>query len=124
MLFQSPKVAVGESTISGRGVFAVDNIQAGEVLEECHFFLLENDNFSTIDSVLKEMVFAWPAHTDAHRFAVVLGGGTVYNHSYENNATWETDEAKCCFRFLAVRDIKAGEEIFTNYNRSGGNSFD
>ena len=124
MLYYSPKIAVGESTVAGRGVFALDDIQAGEVLEECHFFLLDSVNFAAIDPVLKEMVFAWPAHTDAHRFAVVLGGGTVYNHSYENNATWDTDEVKCCFRFSAIRDIKAGEEIFTNYNRSGGNSFD
>jgi len=124
MLYQSPKIRVGESTVAGRGVFAIEDISAEEILEECHFFLLDNGNFSTIDPVLQEMVFAWPAHTDAHRFAVVLGGGTVYNHSYENNAKWDTDEVKCCFRFSATRDIKAGEEIFTNYNRSGGHHFD
>ena len=124
MLYQSPKIRVGESTVAGRGVFAIEDISAEEILEECHFFLLENGNFSTIDPVLKEMVFAWPAHTDAHQFAVVLGSGTIYNHSYESNAKWDTDEVKCCFRFSATRDIKAGEEIFTNYNRSGGNTFD
>jgi len=124
MLYYSPKIAVGESTVAGRGVFAIADIEAGEVLEECHFFLLTNGNHSAMDDTLKEMVFAWPAYNDIHQFAVVLGSGTIYNHSYENNATWDTDEAKCCFRFSSTRDIKAGEEIFTNYNRSGGNHFD
>jgi SET domain-containing protein len=70
------------------------------------------------------MVFAWPANAENYRFAVVLGSGTVFNHSMEPNATWVSDEIKCCFRFYSLRDIKAGEEIFTNYNREGGNDFD
>lgn len=124
MLYHSHKIAAGDSSIHGRGVFALEKIDAGEILEECHFFLLDERRFDLIDPVLKEMVFAWPAHQPDHRFAVVLGGGTIYNHSYENNATWETDEIACCFRFRAIRDIEKGEEIFTNYNRSNGNSFD
>ena len=46
---------------------------------------------------------------------IVLGFGSIYNHSDNNNATWETDLDKNCFRFKAVRDIEPGEEICTNY---------
>jgi len=117
MLFVSPKIIVDDSPIQGRGVFAVDYILKDEIIEECHFVKLEEKDFSKLDKSIRDISFAWPLFTPGTH-AIVLGFGSIYNHSYDNNATWETDVKKNCYRFLAVRDIEPGEEICTNYMKT------
>lgn len=54
-------------------------------------------------------VFGWGEGATA----LALGYGSLYNHSYDPNATTvETDDELV---ITAVRDIAAGEEIFINY---------
>ncbi len=38
-LIRSNKISTGESSVGGRGVFASENIEAGEILEEAHFIV-------------------------------------------------------------------------------------
>ena len=52
---------------------------------------------------------------DSTRVAVALGYGSLYNHSYTPNAHY-VDVDQCRKRFVALRDIEAGEEITINYN--------
>jgi uncharacterized protein len=49
--------------------------------------------------------------------AVVLGYGSLYNHSYKPNAYYR-DRRNRVKEFIALRDIAAGEEITINYNGS------
>jgi SET domain-containing protein len=115
-LFHSNKIEVKDSPIHGRGVFATSDIQAGEVLEECHFFTLGHTQTSANDVSLYQVVFCWPmGNKECH--AVVLGYGTIYNHSDDNNATWDTDSGLRLYRFYATKEIKSGQEILTNYMR-------
>jgi len=114
MIFISPKLEVKNSPIHGLGVFAKDFIQKDEVFETSHFWVLNETKFEKIDSTLREITFAWPMFTDQNH-AVVLGWASIYNHSDDNNATWETDVENRIFKFYAVKDIQAGEEICTNY---------
>lgn len=115
-LFHSNKIEVKDSPIHGRGVFATSDIQAGEVLEECHFFTIAHTQTTASDAGLHQVVFCWPmGNKECH--AVVLGYGTIYNHAEDNNATWETDSALRLYRFYATKEIKSGQEILTNYMR-------
>jgi SET domain-containing protein len=115
MLKSPTKIYVSDSPISGRGVFANDHIQSGEVLEECHFIELSEADFNNIDPILKDYVFTFPLlNTNS---CVVLGFGMIYNHSLLNNAYWECDEEKRLYRFIAKRNIKPGEEILINYQK-------
>ena len=42
----------------------------------------------------------------------------AYNHSlHDPNVTWEIDEDAKLFRFRALRDLVAGEELFLNYRQ-------
>jgi SET domain-containing protein len=116
-LFVSEKIEVRESPIHGRGVFAVKTIEAGEIIEECHFILLEQ-NFEDIDNNLKEYVFSWPKNSLSAKSSVVLGNGSIYNHSKNNNADWKTVIEKNIFQFFAIKKIKEGEEICTNYGEA------
>lgn len=117
MIFISHKIEVKPSPISGMGVFAKQDIKTGETLEVSYFTIL-TQNFSQIDNKLKEYVFSWPKNVWGGKSVVVWGYGSLYNHSKQNNADWDTDEENNVFKFFAVRDIKMGEEIFTNYGEA------
>ncbi len=117
MIFISDKIEVKPSHISGMGVFAKENIKANEVIETCHFTILEQ-SFPQIDNKLKEYVFSWPKTVWGGKSVVVWGFGSVYNHSKNNNADWVTDEENNLFKFFTIKDIKKGEEICTNYGEA------
>jgi SET domain-containing protein len=107
------KLEVNYSPIQGRGVFASKKINKGEVLEECHFFSLGIDNFDELIDSVKPFVFAWPKGGKDSAF--VTGFASIYNHSHEPNADWETDTIKEVFRFFSLKNIEIGEEIFIKY---------
>ena len=56
--------------------------------------------------------YEWGKNT----FALAMGHGSFFNHSYEANAEYEMDEDSKEIFFTAVKSIKKGEEIFINYN--------
>jgi len=113
MVFINSKIEVRESPIHGMGVFAKENIKSGEIIENCHFTILEQ-KFFDINKKLQEYVFAYPK-INAKNSVVVWGYGSIYNHSKNNNADWIVDEEKNVFTFFTLRDIKKGEEICINY---------
>ena len=47
---------------------------------------------------------------------MALGYVPLYNHSYESNCEYEMDFDNELILIKAVRFIKAGEELFINYN--------
>ena len=115
MLISADKIYVGESKISGRGVFAKKDIQSGEILEECHFIELSESDFNKIYTVLKDYVFTFPFGNKNN--CVVFGLGSIYNHSLLPNAYWECDENKKLFRYITSKSIKKNDEIFINYQK-------
>lgn len=108
------KIEVRNSNIHGKGVFAKQFIKKGEILEECHYIKLQEKDYDKVDNELKKYIFAWPIHTN-ESMALVLGYGSIYNHSKDNNATWKTDLDKNCFIFYSTKDIDIDEEIFIDY---------
>ena len=60
---------------------------------------------------LADYAFSWSRGT----LAIVLGFGSLYNHSYQPNARSE-DRGRMQKHIIAERDIDAGEEITMNYN--------
>lgn len=102
-----PKVQVANSTISGRGIFAAKDFKRNELIEECHAILIRLPR----PSVLQDYVFKW---NDKY-CAMLTGNGSLYNHSKLNNVHYEVDEENNLMHLFAVRDIKAGEELFITY---------
>ena len=108
------KVEVKESPIHGMGVFAIEEIKAGEVIEECHLISLpfkpgEQSFF------LYDYKFNYPAEGEVEEYVLPLGNGCIYNQSDDNNAYWKTHPLHKAFQFIAIKDIKVGEEICTYY---------
>ena len=113
----SPKIKVDFSPIHGRGVFAISDIKTGELIEDCHFVKLSESEYKKLDKEIQKISFSWPiGSNDCH--VIVLGFGSIYNHSDSNNATWNTDIIRNCFSFYSTKEIKAGSEICTNYRNS------
>ncbi len=50
------------------------------------------------------------------RLGVALGFGSLYNHSYEPNATYIKNLRNDTIEFKAIKSIKKDTEITVNYN--------
>ncbi|RCW50248.1 SET domain-containing protein [Paenibacillus prosopidis] len=96
-----------------RGVFATRDIQKGELIHEAPVIPYPNEDHDYIEkTILSDYVFEYGAnHT-----AILLGYGSLFNHSYQPNATYDINFDNHTFDFYAYTDIKAGDEILINYN--------
>ncbi|MFK0521465.1 SET domain-containing protein [Paenibacillus illinoisensis] len=96
-----------------RGVFATVDIPKGQLIHQAPVVPYPNEDHEHVEkTILEDYVFEYGAnHT-----AILLGYGSLINHSYEPNATYDINFENHTFDFYAYTDIKAGEEILINYN--------
>ena len=107
------KTKVRKSKIHGLGVFALEDIPKRTVIEICHVLPLSKKDSEIIDTTfLGNYHFEWGDNSSA----IVLGNGSIYNHSYEPNAEYLGNEKKNLMKFVAIKPIKKGQEICTSYN--------
>jgi uncharacterized protein len=120
-LFVSTKIQVASSPVHGLGVFATQDIENGELIEECPFLELPLSH-GEVSSLLIDYRFNFPSGdmTVETKQVVTFGYGSLYNHHDDSNAYWFSDNDKRTFLFYACKPIKAGEEIFVYY---GGNEY-
>jgi SET domain-containing protein len=105
---------VAPSPVHGRGVFALQAIRLGQVIERCPCIVLET-GWQQIQTVLHDYLYCWPREGDGR--AVVLGHGSLFNHDTRPNADWTTDNQEHQFTYHAIRDIHPHEEIFIDYGQ-------
>ncbi len=110
-LTQSDAVIVKRVRGKGRGVFARRGIAVGEIIETCPVLVVPTGEVRSGPTWtrLGEYCYEWGQGS----VALALGYGSLYNHSYEPNARYE-DVGRRAKRFVAIRDIAAGEEITVN----------
>jgi SET domain-containing protein len=98
----------------GRGVFAARAFRPGEVIEICPVVPLPRSQSRKCEGEALDLyVFEWPRR--GYPSAVVLGYGSLYNHSCEANARFTPRPAADTMVFRATRPIAAGEQIFIDY---------
>ena len=118
MIFISPKICVKPSPVHRWGVFAVDFIAEGEIIEECPMVELEKSWLEKEDKILSKYRFNFPSGGAPESQQVCLGYGSLYNHSDQPNmyfySVYYTPELST-YRFVASRNIEPNEEIFTSY---------
>lgn len=94
------KLEVRESSIHGKGVYAVEPINAGDQIGTYHGEITDEDDTYVL----------WITDLDGQEYGV---NGTsdlkFLNHSNEPNAEFDGEELH------ALRDIKPGEEITFHY---------
>ena len=106
-------IKVQESSIHGRGVFALKDFQPGEVIEVCPVLVLSAEDTRVLD---KTEVYNYYYSWQDGGSALALGYGSLYNHSYTPNAVREKDFKNDQIVIRAHTPIRKGEEITHNYN--------
>lgn len=99
----------------GRGIFATQPIQKGELIHEAPVIVSPSKEYKYLKkTIMMEYVFWWGEDLDD--CALALGYGSLFNHSYTPNALYKLNLKNNTVDFFAHKDIKVGEEILINYN--------
>jgi uncharacterized protein len=110
-----PQLFIATTGEMGRGVFTSDNIDKGNVIEVSPVIVMTGEERKLLDqTLLHDYIFEWGDNRKS--CCMALGYIPLYNHSYRSNAEYEMDFDQHLISVKAVRFIKAGEEVFINYN--------
>jgi SET domain-containing protein len=99
----------------GRCVFARQDFARGSILEKAPIILLPKKDWQRIEKTCLHN-YAFGLGPDHDQAAIALGLGSLFNHSYEPNAFYRKLLVKQNIEFVALRDIRSGEEITVNYS--------
>jgi SET domain-containing protein len=110
----SKKLRIRNTQKKGRGVFATAPIKKGEIVEICPVIILPYKDRKKVDKTkVLDYYFYWGPKNQP---AIALGYGSLYNHSFNPNIEYEQHLKKKTITFTALRNIKKGEELVSNYN--------
>jgi hypothetical protein len=108
------KIIVQQSkTAMGLGVIATDKIKKGEIIEIVPLLLMPISEFELIKKT--KLYYYFFEYSNSH-FAIALGYGSLYNHSYSPNSRYLYSYKNKQLIVKAIKDIEKDEEIFFNYN--------
>jgi len=118
-VFPPYKVKVVKISEKGMGVIATEDIKNGETIEVCPIVFISKAEalfFETEETPLK--FYYLQLEDESERSCLMLGYGSLYNHSLNPNAEVDYNEEKSerVIYFKAIKDIKAGEEIVYDYD--------
>lgn len=116
-----PSLYIAHTTAMGRGVFTSEDIAAHTVIEVSPVIVMSKEERVHLDkTLLHDYIFEWGG--DKHQCCMAMGYIAVYNHSYTSNCEYEMDFDTQEISIKTVRFVKAGEELFINYNGDWNNS--
>ena len=109
---------------AGRGVEAIRPIRAGELIERSPVIVVPEHDRVTVDaSNVGSYIFMWEHNSTGEdlysqqgRAAVVLGFSSLVNHSADPNCTIVRYIESLAIDLVALRDIRAGEELRIDYH--------
>jgi len=106
---------IASSPERGRGIFTNENIEAGTIVEISPVVVMSKEERILLDQTrLHDYIFEWGVNKEY--CCMALGYIPVYNHSYRSNCEYEMDFELEQIIVKTVHFIKAGEELFINYN--------
>lgn len=110
-----PSLFIADSSSKGRGVFTLEEIESGTLIEVSPVIVMSGDERKLLDqTLLHDYIFEW-GH-DQLQCCMALGYIAMYNHSMTANCEYEMDFDNALMGIRTVRHINAGEELFVNYN--------
>src|ERR1044071_8845408 len=113
--FLSDGIFVGKAKNKGRGIFTSYPLKAGTIVEIAPVVVLTREERKLIDkTLLHDYIFEWG--DDKKECCMALGYVPLYNHAYPANCEYEMNFSKHLIYIKTVKDIKAGEQLFINYN--------
>jgi len=113
------KIKIVEVTGKGFGVVATQKINKDEIIETCPIVVLSQKECDFIEKEGNNVIlnYYYLFQEDLKRCCIMLGWGSIYNHSLTPNADidYPDEKSERYLQFKALRDIEAGEEIEFNY---------
>ena len=112
-LFHNDKLEVRKSSLQGYGVFTKEDIEEGELLEECHHIEVPDD------VTVQRYMYNWPkGNYQVEKYVLSFGYGCIYNGAVlgEENVNWKTDIENDILVFHAIKDIKKESELLLYYD--------
>ena len=104
----------------GRGVFTREPLEKDTIIEISPVIVMTREDRKLLDqTLLHDYIFEWGDKN--LQCCMALGYVAVYNHSYKSNCEYEMNFEKQEISIKAMRYIKAGEELFINYNGDWNN---
>ena len=112
-LYKHPAIVVSTCKF-GRGVFATQKISSDTTIEECPFLRIKTDECT---GILDDYVFNVDGNgeKDSACYILLLGWGSLYNHSDAHNVEYWHDTKRDLIVFHTVKDVPAGSQLFVNY---------
>ena len=108
-------ICVKDTGKYGRGIYATRDIKIGEIIEISPVVVSPKSEWKYLkETVLFNYCFSWGENYE--HTAIVLGYGSLFNHSYNPNAAFDNNLDNLSVDFYAITNIKEGEEITVNYN--------
>lgn len=99
---------IKKDPVKGRGVYAAEKIDKGELVEVCELIIIDLDE---VQGNLERYVYQY----SARKAAIALGNGSLYNHSKKNNCDFTINPRKRHLYIRAIKTINPGEELTINY---------
>ena len=114
MIKPPTKIEIKESPGKGWGVFATEDIEEGEIIEECLLLTLPIQK-GEVSSLFLDYRFNYPQQGEWTEQVLGMGYASYYNHSNNANAYWRDHPTLKAFQFISNRKIFKYEEIFVFY---------
>ena len=110
-----PCLYIAPSGNMGRGVFTNAAIAPDTIIEIAPVIVMTVTDREKLDqTLLHDYIFEWGESNK--ECCMALGYVPMYNHSYSSNCEYEMDFEVQTITVKTMRSIKAGEELFINYN--------
>jgi len=110
-----PYLYVDQTAGRGRGVFTIERIPAGTVIEIAPVIVMELSDREHLDkTLLHDYIFEWGKQKK--QCCMALGLIPMYNHDYKSNCEYFMDFEDSTIMVKTVRMIERGEELTINYN--------
>jgi uncharacterized protein len=114
-LMMLPSLVIAPTDQKGRGVFTTADIDGDMIIEVSPVIVMSREERILLDqTLLHDYIFEWGP--DSRQCCMALGYIPLYNHSYWSNCEYTMDYDDRLITIKTVCHIKAGEELFINYN--------
>lgn len=112
-----PHVRAKKSKIHGLGLFAVEKIPNGTMIERSPVIVCDTYTYRCLDDVMgiRHILSDYPFKWNRHESAFALGFSGLINHSLEPNVLFKFNYDYPAIEFYAKRTIESGEELVMQY---------
>ena len=115
-LFRHPHVVISPCNF-GHGIFTTRSIAADTTLEECPYLRINADECAgTLDDYVFNLETA-EENGESDVYSLVLGWGSLFNHSEEHNTEYWHDTDRDLIVFYTIKKVTAGKQLFVNYGK-------